>query len=154
MEIKDDQQPLLISKPKEKDLRGGEQKMVWLVPEFCRITGLDERQRSDMKYVWYLIVVNRIPNSIFFFLFTWNFIGSMKMALRPYAQMDPRLRRQRLLDFYNRIQSSDENKKIIDEWGLQIQPNLVKVEAYCFNPEKLTFGDGNVLEYISYFRIC
>lgn len=66
MEIKDDQQPLLISKPKEKDLRGGEQKMVWLVPELCRITGLDERQRSDMKYVQYLIVVNRIPNSFFY----------------------------------------------------------------------------------------
>lgn len=75
----------------------------------------------------------------------------MKMALRPYAQMDPRLRRQRLLDFYNRIQSSDENRKIIEEWGLQIQPHLVEVDAYCFNPEKLTFGDGNVLEYISYY---
>ena len=62
--------------------------------------------------------------------------------------MDPQLRRRRLLDFYNRIQSSDENKKIIDEWGLQIQPNLVQVDAYCFNPETLTFGDDKHLTYI------
>lgn len=49
-EIKDISQPLLISQPRASDLRGGERKPVWLVPELCRITGLDERQRTDMKY--------------------------------------------------------------------------------------------------------
>lgn len=67
------------------------------------------------------------------------------MALKPYSQMEPRVRRQRLLDFYNRIQSSEENAKIKEEWGLQIQPNLVKVNAYCIPPETLTFGENNKL---------
>ncbi|XP_055301772.1 protein piwi-like [Sitodiplosis mosellana] len=119
IEIRDDSQPLLISQPRAKDLRGGEQKPAWLVPELCRITGLDDRQRTDMN---------------------------MKMALRPYAQMEPRLRRQRLLDFYNRIQSSEDNKKIKEEWGLQIQPDLVQINAYCLKAETLTFGDKKELQ--------
>lgn len=61
--------------------------------------------------------------------------------------MEPRTRRQRLLDFYNRIQKSEENAKIKDEWGLQIQPNLVRVNAYCIDPETLTFGGDNKLVY-------
>lgn len=65
------------------------------------------------------------------------------MALRPYSQMEPRIRRQRLLDFNNRIQSSNENSKIREEWGLKVQRDLVKVNAYCIKPEILTFG-GNV----------
>lgn len=47
--IKDPGQPLLISRPKARDLRGGESKEVWLVPELCLITGLDDRQRNDMS---------------------------------------------------------------------------------------------------------
>lgn len=47
--IKDDNQPLLISKAKDKQLRGGRDQLVWLVPEFCIITGLDEQQRKNME---------------------------------------------------------------------------------------------------------
>lgn len=61
--------------------------------------------------------------------------------------MDARLRRQRLLDFYNRTQSSEENKKIKEEWGLEIQPNLVQVDAFCFNAEKLNFGNSKEITY-------
>lgn len=47
--IKDDRQPLLLTKPKEKNYRGGEDKPVWLIPELCRVTGMTERQRSDIR---------------------------------------------------------------------------------------------------------
>lgn len=46
--IRDEKQPLLITKPKEKSIRGGDDKPVWLIPELCRITGMTERQRSDI----------------------------------------------------------------------------------------------------------
>lgn len=59
--------------------------------------------------------------------------------------MDPGTRRQRLLDFYHRIQHSEENNKIKEEWGLEIQPNLVQVRAYCIDPETLIFGGENKL---------
>lgn len=59
--------------------------------------------------------------------------------------MDPRTRKHRLMDFYDRIQRSDENTKIETEWGLAIQRDLVKVNAYCMGPETLGFGDGQTL---------
>lgn len=46
--IKDEKQPLLITKPKDKKIRGGDDKPCWLIPELCRITGMTERQRSDI----------------------------------------------------------------------------------------------------------
>lgn len=48
--IEDKNQPLLITKAKAKNIRGGEEKQAWLVPELCRITGFSERQRTDIKY--------------------------------------------------------------------------------------------------------
>lgn len=46
--IRDKNQPLLITKPKDKNIRGGVDKPTWLIPELCRITGMTERQRSDI----------------------------------------------------------------------------------------------------------
>lgn len=47
--IRDARQPLLISNPKERELRGGQRQPAWLVPELCRITGLDMDQRGNMR---------------------------------------------------------------------------------------------------------
>lgn len=70
---------------------------------------------------------------------------SLKGALKPYSQMDPRVRRTRLIDFYKRIQNSRENEQIIEEWGLKIKPDLVQVKAYCLDPEVLTFAQDKKL---------
>lgn len=47
--IRDLGQPLLVKKPNDKAMRGGQLKEQWLIPEMCRITGLSERQRTDIK---------------------------------------------------------------------------------------------------------
>lgn len=47
--IRDLKQPLLISKPKDKNMRGGDDRPVWLVPELCYVTGLSEQQRNDQS---------------------------------------------------------------------------------------------------------
>lgn len=47
--IRDPRQPLLISNPRDKELRGGQRQPAWLVPELCRITGLNQEQRSNMR---------------------------------------------------------------------------------------------------------
>lgn len=47
--IRDLKQPILISKLKDRSLRGGIQKgPIWLVPELCRMTGLSEQQRNNI----------------------------------------------------------------------------------------------------------
>lgn len=47
LNIRDHKQPLLVSKCKEKDIRGGQDKTVLLVPELCHVTGLSEAMRKN-----------------------------------------------------------------------------------------------------------
>lgn len=54
--------------------------------------------------------------------------------------MNPETRRRRLMEFNNRIRSSQENARIRAEFGLEMEPNLVRVDGYCIGGEKLTFG--------------
>lgn len=49
--IQDMKQPILISRPKEKSIRGGDNEPKWLIPELCLCTGLSELQRKDIAYV-------------------------------------------------------------------------------------------------------
>jgi len=37
--IADDQQPLLVSKPKPKDIRRGMKENLYFIPELCTLTG-------------------------------------------------------------------------------------------------------------------
>ena len=47
--VQDLDQPLLVSMPKERDLRGGRSEPVLLVPELCNMTGIDDVMRVDFK---------------------------------------------------------------------------------------------------------
>lgn len=45
-------QPMLVSNPKAKDVRGlqgGEARPVLLVPELCRCTGITDTMKSDFR---------------------------------------------------------------------------------------------------------
>lgn len=70
---------------------------------------------------------------------------SLKTAMRPYSQMAPSIRRQRLLDFNRRIQNSDENQRIIDEWGLELKRDIVQVDAHQLPAVNLYFANSVVL---------
>lgn len=63
----------------------------------------------------------------------------LKMALKPYSQMQPSTRRQRLIDFNNRIRGSNEAKQIREQFGLEMESDLVKVDAHILRGERLTF---------------
>lgn len=47
IKIKDAKQPLLVSKPKAKDVRANKDQILLLVPELCRATGLTDKQRAN-----------------------------------------------------------------------------------------------------------
>ncbi|XP_031633322.1 protein piwi-like isoform X2 [Contarinia nasturtii] len=113
--IRDKNQPLLISRPKEKNIRGGSDKPIWLIPELCRITGLSEQQR------------NNIP---------------LKNMMKPYSQMVGRTRKERLLQYNNRVRSTPESISVLREWNLDLEKNLVNVEGHKLKSEILYFG-GN-----------
>lgn len=88
------------------------------------------------------------PFLLFPCIFVLFFQFSLKMALKPYAQMQPQTRRQRLIDFSNRIRGSEENARIREEFGLEMNSDLVQVDAHVIDGEKLYFkgSDDSVKE--------
>lgn len=47
--IRDMKQPLLVSKAKGRDIRGGSHEIILLIPELCRSTGLTEQMRTNFR---------------------------------------------------------------------------------------------------------
>jgi aubergine-like protein len=47
VKIQDLGQPLLVSRTKARKLRSGEEELVYLVPELCRMTGLTDDMRAN-----------------------------------------------------------------------------------------------------------
>lgn len=47
LNIRDKSQPLLVSKPKARDIRANRDQILLLVPELCRATGLTDKQRAN-----------------------------------------------------------------------------------------------------------
>lgn len=64
----------------------------------------------------------------------------MKKALKPYSQLQPHTRRQRLMDFSDRILSSAAYGRTREEFGLEMDRELVQVDAHVIDGEKLFFN--------------
>lgn len=66
--------------------------------------------------------------------------------------MNPNTRRQRLIDFSNRIRSSEEHAKIREEFGLEMDRDLVKLDAHIIDGERLFFktrdGEEKELKWV------
>lgn len=60
--------------------------------------------------------------------------------------MQPHTRRQRLIEFSNRIRGSEEHAKIRKEFGLEMEPDLVQLDAHVINGERLFFFENRELK--------
>lgn len=66
--------------------------------------------------------------------------------------MQPNIRRQRLIDFSSRIRGSEEHAKIRQEFGLEMERDLVRLNAHIIDGEKLYFrapdGEEKELKWV------
>lgn len=113
--IKDDRQPLLVSKAKAKQVRGGSPEEFFLVPELCRVTGLTDQMR-DNKF--------------------------LMRDLAQFTRVDPKGRQQRLMDFSNRMRTSAESQSSFREFGLSLGTQLVPVKGRLLPPETVLFHNN------------
>lgn len=66
--------------------------------------------------------------------------------MKPYAQMNPQTKQQRLLAYNQRIHRTNESKAVFDEWELQIDRELVQISGIRLKSETLLFGrDKSIL---------
>lgn len=66
----------------------------------------------------------------------------MKNATKQYFQMNPRIRKERILAYNRRVQGTTESIKVFDEWGLELKKNLVDVDGCLLKAEILRFGNN------------
>lgn len=68
--------------------------------------------------------------------------------MKPYSQMIPRTRRQRLLDYNTRVRNTKESMDVLTEWNLGLDPKLIEFEGHRLKAERLLFGENREHEYV------
>ncbi|KAK4314293.1 hypothetical protein Pmani_014444 [Petrolisthes manimaculis] len=116
--IRDPRQPMLMSRPKKRDLRRGAGN-IYLVPELCKMTGLTEEMRGDFN---------------------------MMKDLATYMRVGPDKRVQSLLKFNRDLASNEKVNQELVDWGLKLSPNLIQVQGRVL-PAELIIQGGRELSY-------
>nr|QKI80092.1 Piwi2 [Eriocheir sinensis] len=118
LRIKDVKQPLMLSKPKKKDLRRGAGD-VYLIPELCIMTGLTEEMRSDFN---------------------------MMKDLADYLRTAPDKRVHSLMRLNRNLLAHEKAKEEMTNWGLQMSNKLVELQGRVL-PEEAILQSGKTVTY-------
>lgn len=117
IEIADAKQPLLVSRAKAKQVRGGSPEEFFLIPELCRLTGITDQMRNNFH---------------------------LMKAMSEHTRVDPRNRQIRLNEFNRRIHASAESKTALNEFGLDLDTPLVSVGGRQIPNEVILFANREV----------
>ncbi|XP_052851566.1 protein aubergine [Drosophila gunungcola] len=111
--IRDFKQPLVVSRPTEKNIRGGVDRLIMLVPELARATGMTDAMRANFR---------------------------LMKAMSEHTRLTPDRRIERLGVFNQRLKSAKESVETLKSWHIEIDSALVEIPARVLPPEKIVFG--------------
>lgn len=109
--VADDNQPLLISRPKEKDKKRGMSGPILLLPEFCSITGLSDEIRNNY---------------------------SVMKDLNQHTKISPAGRAKELESFMNDLYSCPEAANELAQWNMAFEKNLLKMTGRSLPAEAMS----------------
>ncbi|XP_030561453.1 protein aubergine [Drosophila novamexicana] len=112
--IRDYKQPLLVSRPTEKNIRGGVSQLIMLIPELARATGLTDDMRSNFQ---------------------------LMKAMSEHTRLTPNRRIERLRVFNQRLQQSKLSAEVMKSWHIELDTALVEIPGRVLPPEKIVFGN-------------
>ncbi|MPC55441.1 Piwi-like protein 1 [Portunus trituberculatus] len=118
VKIRDVNQPLLVSKPKKKDLRRGCENII-LVPELCLMTGFTDEMRADFN---------------------------MMKDLAEYLRSPPDQRVNSLMAFNSHLVRHERVKEEMASWGLEISNRLLEVNGRML-PDEVILQGGETVQY-------
>ncbi|XP_003708345.1 aubergine isoform X2 [Megachile rotundata] len=113
--IRNDSQPMLVTRLKPKERHAGQPELVYLVPELCRATGLTDNMRENFH---------------------------LMAALAKHTRISPKSRIAKLMTFNRRLHSESAIRQELDEWNLKLDDKLVNITGRALPPEKIILG-GN-----------
>ncbi|XP_058807299.1 piwi-like protein Ago3 [Phymastichus coffea] len=115
IKIQDFDQPLLITRSKEKKSTGETvEKLSLLVPELCYLAGLTDSIRKDFKITKDLATVTKV---------------------------NPEQRKEVIKNFIKEVNSNEVTRKILSDWGLTLEDDTVQLKGRLLDPEELKFGN-------------
>lgn len=113
IQIRDLQQPLLISRAKNREIRAGMPDHLCLIPELCRMTGLTEAQRSNFQ---------------------------LMRALAEHTRVAPRARIDKLVKFCQRLRNEQMVMEELRRWDLKLAENIIEISGRVIPPETICVG--------------
>ncbi|KAH8341627.1 hypothetical protein KR059_012367 [Drosophila kikkawai] len=113
--IRDQNQPLLISKNRDKAQKTNASDVVVLIPELCRVTGLTDNMRSNFQ---------------------------LMRAMSEHTRMNPDRRIDRLRRFNHRLQTTTESVKVLKDWNMDLEQNLTELKGRVLSVQKIVFQAG------------
>lgn len=112
--INDPNQPLLVSKTKARERRGGAPEEIYLVPELCKLTGMTDEMRTNFS--------------------------AMK-DVSQYTRVDPRGRQQKLQLFRDRMNRSEPSLALMREFGMELGDKIVELQGRLLAGERILFNN-------------
>ena len=118
IKIEDPRQFMLVSKSRERDIRAGQPEYIYLIPELCRATGMTDRMRQDFR---------------------------LMQEISAYTRLNPQKRVEALEGFNKRLQTTPESMKILNEWDMKLDRELIEIEARELPKESIVFGGDQTI---------
>ncbi|GLV44692.1 aubergine [Carabus blaptoides fortunei] len=118
--IRQNGQPMLVSRAKARELRAGMAEIIYLVPELCRMTGLNDSERSNMQ---------------------------MMRALAEHTRLPPEGRQERLAQYSERMNRTPEIVNELKKWDMKLSPKLVEFPGRILPPENIIQGLRGDVKY-------
>ncbi|ALC39293.1 piwi [Drosophila busckii] len=112
--IRDHNQPLLVSKNRDKAQKANADEIVVLIPELCRVTGLTDNMRSNFQ---------------------------LMRAMADHTRMVPSRRIDRLRTLNQRLQTTAESVKVLSDWNMTLDQKLVEVRGRIIDDQRIVFNN-------------
>ncbi|CAH0747836.1 unnamed protein product [Bemisia tabaci] len=110
--IRDLNQPMLIHKSKARELRAGMASFIYLIPELCSMTGLDDGMRSNFR---------------------------LMKTVAQHTGLCPQERVNKLMAFNHRLRVP-EIAQDLTPWNMELAQDLMRFEGRIQNPMTILLG--------------
>jgi len=113
VEIHDNQQPMLVSRCKRRDQREGAPELLYLLPELCTRTGLDDGMRANFN---------------------------LMKDMGKHTRLDPNRRHEKMHVFRQSIDQNSKATNRLTGWGMQYSRDLVTLTGRQLPSEVILLG--------------
>ncbi|XP_076274954.1 piwi-like protein Siwi [Rhynchophorus ferrugineus] len=111
-------QPMLISRSKPREIRAGMPEIVMLVPQLCTMTGLTEKQRENFQ---------------------------LMKSLSEHTRIGSSARMNKLREFSAKLQKCPKAIEELKKWDLKLAQDLVQFTGRVLPQETLAGGSGSLM---------